>query len=80
MTAIVLGYTAPGRTAAPTVLYAGTDAGAASDISNAPPAGILRTEFFKNPAVLRRRFFEVPASEAPAADPASESPAPRKAK
>lgn len=74
MTAIVLGYTAPGRTAEPTVLYAGTDAGAASDISLAPPAGIIRTEFIKNPLITRRRFF--PEQEAPAVEaPEEEAPA-----
>ncbi len=63
MTVLVLGYTENGRTAQPTVLYAGTDAGAGSEISFNPPAGYVRTELIKNPVIARRRSFELPAPE-----------------
>lgn len=64
MTAITLGYTAHGRDAAPTVLYAGNDASAARDALEAPPAGIIRTDLILNPIVHRRRSFD-PAAETP---------------
>jgi len=60
MLAIVLGYTAKGGTAPPTVLYAGRDATAADAQSLNPPAGIIRTELIKHPVVQRTRTFEVP--------------------
>jgi len=66
MIAIVIGYTAPGSQAEFEVLYAGRDASAADQLSLAPPAGILRTELFKNPQVVRRRSF--PDNLLPAAD------------
>lgn len=71
---ITLGYTAKGRDALPQVLYCGLDADAASAACEAPPAGIVRTEFIKAPVVTRRRFHEAPAVPAEtAAAPAPES-------
>lgn len=66
--ALAIGYPAKSRTADPTVLYCGTDGSAAQEAANHPPAGIVRTEYIKNPLVNFRRFHEVP--EVPAADPA----------
>lgn len=57
MIAITLGFRASGRNAAPVVLYAGLDATAADAASLSPPAGIIRTELLKNPAIIRRRHF-----------------------
>ena len=57
MLAITLGFTAPGATAAPVVLYAGRDATAADALSLAPPVGIIRTELIKHPQIVRRRAF-----------------------
>ncbi len=90
MLAITLGYTESGRTAAPIHLYAGNDAGEAEKIFTNPPAGIFRTELFKNPTPTRRRTIpEVPApapvleelpaapapEELPPVEPAAEVPA-----
>ena len=71
MLAIVIGYQTKDRQAAPRTLYCGRDAGAASDISLAPPPGFIRTEFFKSPAPVRTRHFpaapvaEIPVMAAP---------------
>lgn len=68
MLAITLGYAEKGPSAEPIVLYAGRDAAKADDLSLQPPAGILRTELFKHPIVVRRRNFdEVPVAIAPEA-------------
>ena len=78
MLAIVLGYTAKGGTAPPTVLYAGRDASEADAHSLNPPAGTLRTELIKHPVVQRTRHFDPiaePAQEIAAAAP-EEPPAP----
>lgn len=80
--AITLGYQANGRHAEPIVLYCGLDAGKGKDIANAPSKGIVRTEFFKNPAGPVRKFFpaEVSAPEPVAGETAEPAPAPSKKK
>lgn len=60
MFAITIGYAEKGHKAQPVVLYAGTDAGVADDLSLNPPAGIISTLLFKNPPVIRRRTFAAP--------------------
>lgn len=78
--AITLGYTANGRDAVPSVLYCGLEADEAARLSENPPAGITRTEFFKTPAATRRRYYPENAAPAPvekpkaAAKPAKSSP------
>lgn len=57
MVAIVIGYKEPGSQSPFEILYAGRDATAADAVSLAPPPGILRTEMFKNPIVVRRRTY-----------------------
>ena len=57
MIAITIGYRSTSIGAAFEVLYAGRDATAADAASLTPPPGILRTELFKNPVVVRRRSF-----------------------
>ena len=77
MLAIVIGYHSKDRQAQPRTLYCGRDAGAASEISLAPPPGFIRTEFFKSPAPVRTRHFpalpkaEIPVFAAPAEFPES---------
>lgn len=80
--AITLGYKENGRSAEPITLYVGTDAGEGSRIANNPPPGILRTEYFKAPAITFRRYLEgnlEKPAEAPA-ESADEKPAKAAAK
>lgn len=83
--AITLGFQAKGRDAEPTVLYAGLDAGKASEIANNPGPGFARTEYLKAPAITFRRYFEAPevptapVAEAPAEEPTEPEATPNKA-
>lgn len=63
MIAIVIGYKTPGPQGEFEILYSGRDATAAQDICVTPPAGYCRTEMFKNPAPLRRRYHVQPEVE-----------------
>jgi hypothetical protein len=51
----------------PEVLYCGSDAGKASDLSLSPPPGYVHTQLLKAPPVTRNRYFpeNVAAPEAP---------------
>lgn len=60
MIVIVLGFASASVREEPQALYVGTDAKAATAILLDPPAGIARTEIFKNPRPDRRRNFDVP--------------------
>lgn len=60
MIVIVLGFASASVREEPQALYVGTDAKAATAILLEPPAGIARTEIFKNPRPDRRRNFDVP--------------------
>lgn len=77
MLAIVIGYTEEGSQAPFQVLYAGRDASAADGLSLSPPPGFVRTQLFKNPAVVRTRSYPeniLPADPAPELIPAEEKP------
>lgn len=80
MLAITLGFTANGRTAQPTVLYAGLDADAARVALENPPPGIIRTGMVRNPVVNPVRHFPENIAPAPIEEPPAKAPKPSKPK
>lgn len=74
---ITLGYTESGRTAVPTVLYAGLDRDAARKALENPPLGITRTGIIANPIVNPTRSWPdnlTPSEVEPQPEPAPEEP------
>lgn len=80
MIAIVIGYKTPGPQGEFEILYSGRDATAAQEICVTPPAGFCRTEMFKNPAPLRRRYHVQPEEQEPEVEPEVEPEEPSRRK
>lgn len=80
MIAIVIGYKTPGPQGEFEILYSGRDATAAQEICVTPPVGFCRTEMFKNPPPLRRRYHVQPEVEPEPEEPEQESEEPSRRK
>lgn len=65
MKVLVLGFDGRKKSAVPQVLYCGQDADAGRAVHENPPRGVVKTEFYKNPAYNKRAVHDPERDGAP---------------